>query len=266
LAKSGPWNSSSEAITIVVDGLALGDYNYTIMVLDIGGNNGTDEVIVAVIDGTPPVIDYPDDIEYSEGTTGHTITWSPSDAHPVSYEIYLDDTSVKSGTWNSSSETIAIDIDGLALGEYSYTIEVTDIGGNTVSDEVSVTVFDDTKPTIDHPSDIQIQQGATGNNITWNPSDLHPDTFELLRNGTTVTSGPWDGSAIYMEIVESEIGFYNFTVIVWDTSDNWVADTVMVEVISGGIFGTLSPETTMIVIAAGAFIVVVIIIIIAKKK
>ena len=263
---SGPWNSSSEAITVVVDGLALGDYNYTILVLDIGGNNGTDEVIVSVTDGTSPVMDHPDDIEYSEGTTGHTITWSPTDAHPVSYEIYLDGSLEDSGPWNSVSGTISIDIDGLALGTYNYTIVVTDIGGNTGTDEVTVTVYDDTNPTIDHPADIQIQQGATGNNITWIAYDLHPDTFEFRKNGSKVFSGLWDGSSINVEIVESEIGVYEYTLIVYDTSGNSATDSVMVEVIPGGILGPLSPMTTMIVIGAGAFIVVMIIIIIIKKK
>ena len=138
--KSGLWNSSSESISISLEGLELGIYNYTIIIYDTSGNSASDEVLVTVVDGTYPIIDGPDDLLYEEGTIGNSITWFPMDAYPVSYIIYLDGAPVKSGKWNSTTETISISADGLSLGSHNYTIVVSDIGGNTASDVVIVTV------------------------------------------------------------------------------------------------------------------------------
>ena len=58
---------------------------------------------------------------------GYMISWHPVDLHPVSYIVQRNSVPVKSGAWNSSSETISISVDGLPVGTYSYTITVTDV-------------------------------------------------------------------------------------------------------------------------------------------
>jgi hypothetical protein len=108
------------------------------VVYDIGGNSVTDTVWVTVLDGTPPEIDSPADVEYEEGETGNSITWTPTDSHPASYTIYKDGVIHQSGDWNGSAITISVD--GLSAGNYNYTLVVTDIGGNTATDTVMVTV------------------------------------------------------------------------------------------------------------------------------
>jgi len=42
------WNSSSESINVIVDGLGEGEYNYTIVLMDKGGNTASDTVFVTV--------------------------------------------------------------------------------------------------------------------------------------------------------------------------------------------------------------------------
>ena len=49
LVKDGDWNTTSEQVTVIVDGLDVGVYNYTIMVTDIAGYTVTDEVTVTVV-------------------------------------------------------------------------------------------------------------------------------------------------------------------------------------------------------------------------
>ncbi len=132
-------------ITVEVDGLSVGIYNYTIVVYDISGNWVSDEVIVTVIDTTPPMIDHPDDVEYVVGTTGHSITWSPSDAHPSHHVVYRNGTEVASVSWDGSS--ILVNVDDLSVGVYNYTIVVYDTSGNWVSDIVIVTVLPETTTT-----------------------------------------------------------------------------------------------------------------------
>jgi hypothetical protein len=135
---SGAWNSSAESITVSVDGLAFGAYNYTIVVTDTTGHSTLDQVWVYVQDGTAPTIDHPADFDYDEGETGNTIIWNPDDSHPKNFTIYKDGTVENSGSWDGS--TITIDVDGLSPGVYNYTIVVYDLGGNSVTDTVVVTV------------------------------------------------------------------------------------------------------------------------------
>ncbi|TFH00844.1 MAG: hypothetical protein E4H14_19235, partial [Candidatus Thorarchaeota archaeon] len=172
---SESWNGSS--ITVEVDGLSYGLYNYTLVVTDMVGQTAIDEVLVTVVDGTIPAIDSPADFQYDEFSTGHSITWHPSDLHPQSYVIYMDGSPVKSGVWNSSSESITVSVDGLDIGVYKYTLLVADIVGYGTSDEVLVTVVDGTAPIMDNPADFQYDEFSTGHSITWHPSDLHPQSY-----------------------------------------------------------------------------------------
>jgi parallel beta-helix repeat protein len=85
-----------------------------------------------------PEIEDQGDIEYEADTIGHFITWRVSDLHPGSYELYQNGTLIDSGAWETS--TISINIDGLEVGTYSYTLLVRDLAGNVASDTVMVIV------------------------------------------------------------------------------------------------------------------------------
>jgi hypothetical protein len=136
--KSGAWNSSAESITVSVDGLTFGTYNYTIDVTDTTDQSTIDQVWVYVQDGTAPTTDHPADFDYDEGETGNSITWTPNDLHPKNFTIYKNGAVEDSGSWDGSA--ITIDVDGLSPGVYNYTIVVYDLGGNSVIDTVIVTV------------------------------------------------------------------------------------------------------------------------------
>ena len=224
---SDSWDGSS--ITVEVDGLSAGVYNYTIMVYDTSGNSISDTVLVTVVETMAPTIDHPADMDYEEGTTGNTITWSPSDAHPSHHVVYRNGTEVASGNWDGSS--ITVNVDGLSVGVYNYTIVVYDTSGNCASDTVLVTVVDTIAPTIDHPADMDYEEGTTGSTITWNPSDTHPAHYVAYRNGTEVASGNWDGSSIAVNVDGLSVGVYNYTIVVYDTSGNMISDTVIVTVL-----------------------------------
>lgn len=91
-------------------------------------------------DRTDPTLNHPADIEYILGATGNSINWTLSDEHPVEYQVRLNNSLVKVGYWNSTSEQVTILVDGLDVGVHNYTITITDIAGNTGTDEVFVTV------------------------------------------------------------------------------------------------------------------------------
>jgi len=231
IIKSGSWNTTSETISISVDGLNPGAYNYTLVVYDIGGNTKTDTVIVVVKDTMLPTINHPLDIEMELGSVGYQIVWTPSDIYPASWELFQEGILVDYGLWNSSSETIEVNLEDLGLGEYNYTLAVYDISGNSVSDTVLVTVIDTTNPTLDNPDDIQYECGSTGNDIIWSPLDLKPDSYEIYRNGIMIDSGNWDGLVVQISIDGLALGSYNYTLVVYDTSGNSVSNSIVVSVV-----------------------------------
>lgn len=228
LIKSGPWNSTGEIMSVLIEGLDLGVYNFTIFVIDTDTNNATDTVWVTIFDGTTPLINSPDSISYDEGETGFEISWTPSDLHPQSYSIYSNGIEIRSGLWNLSSEIITIQVGGLSFGDYNFTVCVWDIGGNLVTDEVDVSVLDGTPPILDSPADIEYEQLTTGNGITWIPSDLNPVSYSIFRNGIVVNSGGWNGSSIFILVDWLIPSQYNYTLNVYDIGGNSASDTVMV--------------------------------------
>lgn len=282
--KSGAWNTSAETITISVDGHLLGVYNYTLLVVDIGGNSATDEVLVTVVDGIAPTIDNPADMQYDEFDTGYSITWDPSDFHPANYVIYLNTSLAQSGVWNITSETITVTVVGHELGVYNYTITVIDVGGNTASDTVFVTVVDGTIPTIDSPIDVEYIEGDTGNAITWSPTDLHPLSYEIFRDGVSFGSNVWSlpMESIMVSVDGLSPGEYNYTIVVTDVGGNVASDTVMVAVTVESTTPTTDTTTDtttttspppsdmsamiIVIVGAGGAIVAIIIILLIKKK
>lgn len=230
LVKSGLWNSSSETISISIDGLSIGIYEFTIIVYDLANHTTSDLVIVTVYDNTTPKIDSPMDIAINEGDVDEFITWTPSDLNPVSYEIFLDGTLMKKGLWNSSSEVIIASCDGLAYGTHIFMIIVNDVGDNSIFDEVIVSVLDGSAPIVDSPPDIVYQVSTTGHNITWTPSDAHPSEFTIQVNGVIILSGGWDGQQIIINIDWLSVGTYEYALTVADEGGNTISDIVIVTV------------------------------------
>jgi len=227
------WTSwLSGEVSIDVDGLVVGVFDFTISVVDTNGNMATDTVHVTVVDGTPPCIDSPDDLTYNEGDTGYSIIWVPTDSYPASYEILKDGVVVSSGSWNSSVETLTVAVDGLTVGVYTYTAFVVDIGGNSNSDTVLVTVRDGTPPTLDHPNDITYEVGTINRSITWSPQDKYPTEYRILKNGQAIESSSWSSSeSITISVDGLGLGVYNYTLIAYDFGGNYAIDTVLVTVV-----------------------------------
>nr|KXH73850.1 MAG: hypothetical protein AM325_16655 [Candidatus Thorarchaeota archaeon SMTZ1-45] len=255
---SGAWNGSS--ITVSVDDLSYGTHNLTLVVYDTCYNSVSDTVLVTVTDTCAPLCNDPSDMQISEGSIGFTITWTPWDATPSSYSVLRNGTEIDSGVWDGSE--IVVSLDGLSLGVYNYTLSLSDLNGNSVRNTVIITVFDATPPTIDSPIDIIYEVGVTGNVIVWHPFDLHPASYSILRNGSIVRSGGWDGSAITIAVDGLVTGSYNFTVMVIDAQGNWVVDMVFVIVIAT----PLTPMTVVIAVGGVGLIAFLVLVSVIKMK
>ncbi len=245
VVKSKPWRTPNQNLWISVDGLALGDYNYTCEIMDQDNNYAYDTVWVYVYDGTAPLVNDVGDITYPEGDSGtYSVAWSGTDTHPSKYEIFLDDNVVKSGDWNSSSELIEYDAGGLSYGEHILTIELTDVGNNEVSDSLVVTVFDGTPPEISDQQDVQLDEGAGGTTLIWNGIDLHPSSYTIYFNDSIIMSGDWNSTDefIAVEVIGLSLGAYNYTAVLTDEGSNNAVNQAIVTVVDNTPPGIDSPS------------------------
>ena len=83
------------------------------------------------------------------------------------------------GSWDGSP--IVADLETLILGLHNLTLVVYDLGDNMASDQVDITVIDDTPPSITQLIDQDVAEGSPVS-LTWTVSDLHPDTFEISED------------------------------------------------------------------------------------
>lgn len=270
---SGTWSLSPDTITIGVDDLTIGVYNYTLKAVDAFGSSSIDTVLVTVIDTTDPVVNSPEDLLFAEGDIGYSIDWEISDANPLRYTVYQNGTVIMENNWIISPEDVSVNLDDAGAGYHNYTIVIVDMGGNVVTDTVIVQIRDIVDPILDSPDDIIYYFGWTGNNITWTAEDLHPGSYVLYLDGDVVNEGDWteNPEELIFNIDGLEVGTYNYTLVIFDESGNSASDTVMV---------TVEPDTTggpdlgdimlifqfIIVVGSGVVIIVFIILIIRARR
>ena len=155
LLQSIEWTSTS--IQIPVSNYSLGIFNLTLLVEDLSGNLVSDTVIVSVVDTTAPLLNQPENLQFLNGTTGETITWTLVDIYPNTYQILLDGVVQSQGFWESGEE-ITQSLDSLSIGTYNYTLSAFDTSGNKASSSVIVTVYNpnSTTTTTTQPPEIPI--------------------------------------------------------------------------------------------------------------
>ena len=143
VAGSSPWLNDTEITYNVPDGLAVGDYIYIVNFTDDAGNFMTDSVTMTVEDTTDPMLtNTPSNFTVDYGYTGKNIMWTATDPYPQTYTIELQGSGIVVGptAWSSGVAIIYNIPDGLAVGEYIYTVNFTDINGNSVIHTVTLTV------------------------------------------------------------------------------------------------------------------------------
>jgi hypothetical protein len=246
--KSDAWTSGTPIIQNV-DGLAEGDYNYTIMVTDGYGVNSSSMCVLTVTPNIVPAITHPADVGYIIGATGNSISWTLTDTTTSSptYTILRDGTIVVSPVAWTSGSPINYVIDGLAPGNYNITIIALDGIGLQVSDEVIVTVTN-VNPTITAPADITYLAGATGNSISWTATDatVSSPTYSITRNGTIVVNATaWtSGTAIVYSVDGLSVGNYAIQITVLDGLGGSNTDSVIVTVTAAASTNTTTNSTS----------------------
>ncbi|KKL25530.1 hypothetical protein LCGC14_2404390, partial [marine sediment metagenome] len=141
-----PWVNGTEITYIVPVGLAVGEYNYKVNFTDVYDNFVTDTVIMTVKDIADPIItNSTSDFTINPGYTRINISWTAIDQTPNTYTITLQGTDIIFGpsTWSNGTPITYNIPDGLAVGEYNYTVRFTDDYNNYATDTVIMTVKED---------------------------------------------------------------------------------------------------------------------------
>ncbi len=147
-----------------VDTNALPDttYHYVVTAVNSYGESfASNEVTVNIPDATPPTINHPQDITYTEGDLGHFISWTPADTNPASFYIARNGVMVISGAWLGNDITLNVDL--LPEGLYAFNCTVVDQVGNRASDVVIVVVEAGLQPTTTTTTSTTTTQTTTGN-------------------------------------------------------------------------------------------------------
>jgi hypothetical protein len=98
---------------------------------------------MTVEDTTDPMFTTtPSDFTIDYGYTGVSISWTSTDLHPHTYTIELQGTGIVAGptAWSNGVAIIYNVSDGLAVGDYIYTVNFTDQYHNSIIDTITLTV------------------------------------------------------------------------------------------------------------------------------
>jgi len=129
--------------TLFTDGINIGnewsDYNSSALYTVSGSANSNDTSATLLTDSIGPTINEIADLIIEVDINGNTITWLPSDRFHFRYQIFVNNYSMESGTWDGRAITFSLD--GLDIGTQTILIHVTDGAGNIASDEVVVSVM-----------------------------------------------------------------------------------------------------------------------------
>ncbi len=166
--------------------LPIGEYPIEVRAYDPSDNYCTAKIRLTVEDTVSPDISHPDDIEFTDGTTGQFITWTFTDSNPDTFEVYLNGTLIMDGIWNETSDSLSLNLDGLDVGTYVFLITITDAGGNSVSDEVTVVVSEVITTTTSSSTTVTsgTSETSTESSITGGqPTDSSPPMVPVIIIG-----------------------------------------------------------------------------------
>ena len=183
-----------------------------------------------------PVLDSPDDVWAQPGTPVN-ITWRAWFNYrnkmtlPGQYTLYLDDDEVAQGSFKFDRfwrpTTLAFQLGVLPEGLHNVTLVIQNQYGQTTADTVEVLVevvgLRRSGPTV-------IEVGANDTVLRWSGYAAGPVTYELLSDGTTVASGPWEGGDIGLDLVALGTGTHNITLCIWNGTELLYDESVWVTV------------------------------------
>jgi hypothetical protein len=224
IIQDGSWDSSS-LITVSLDGLTIGEYQFEVFVNTTSGvinrNSVTILISSANIDLTPlndVTVNLNDDL---------TLNWQASSAFPDRYLIFVNDVLINNNTWLGDSVSFGVDTSISSI--LNITLVLTNIIGENTSDTVFVTIPVDFL-SVSTNNDFYVFENETVY-IEWEISSDYNYTYSIILNGETIET---ESSLFGNKIISFEeflsIGVNNITIYVVNQYGRTVSSTVFVTV------------------------------------
>jgi tetratricopeptide (TPR) repeat protein len=181
-------------------------------------------------------MNHPTDRIFEQGSLTTNITWIANDPSASLFSIYVDNILSSQGFWYNSIPIVfgVSDINSLSLGSHEINIVLTDDKGHKISDIVNVDVVEYTAPIfVSTLANKTVLNGSLGNLISFKAFDLNPGRYSIYRNGTPILTATWISNFLVSTSIDGlNVGTYNFTFVVQDSSLNNVKGTIFVFVLT----------------------------------
>ncbi|MHA2100041.1 MAG: M12 family metallo-peptidase [Candidatus Kariarchaeaceae archaeon] len=184
-------------------------------------------------------------ITYELNSIGNELTWNATDSFPDTYSILLNNTPIVVDlNWaNHTRETL--DINGLNIGTYNYTIVYSDFFGNQNVNTIIVKVVDTTSPVIQYIGDTLFDRSSSGNFGEWSITDLQPNYVDVYVDNGFLAQTNWDSDTVFKQSLDAfSVGVHNITIVAYDLSSNFAVSSVSIEIVSGVSSSSSTTETS----------------------
>ncbi|TFF92869.1 hypothetical protein EU546_07000 [Candidatus Thorarchaeota archaeon] len=215
-----------------------------------------------------PVFNMP--VEYGEATIESLNNLFMTD---YTYVHLYDNATALAGitpTFDSNESAIVLGVEGRALcNMFAISQYVDDTDDSTYSDAYELFINEIAfmlRPTIDHPGDVEFEEGETGNSIVWNPESLYPARYVIYQNGSDIVDIAWFGEQVVLDLDYLTNGTYIFEILVYDRAGYSVLDEVQVDVLVPEIPTTTGELPILLIIAAAAAVVIIIVVVIVVQR
>ena len=234
--QTGSW-SSNVNISVSLDNLPIGTYNYTLVVYD-GDGYAVPSTVFVLSRNTPVAPQFssvPTNFTFVVGTPT-TITWLANDDNPTMYYLYQNGQLINSSSWFANL-TIYEDLSGLQVGFYNLTLVLTDSDSLSTVATTFVTVR--TAPVapniLSAPTNFTITENTTGN-VSWLVIDDNPKDYKFWVNDGLASIGGWqNGTELTLPYSAYPAGVYNFTIVFYDQDNLSSIDTFFITVLANKI-------------------------------
>lgn len=205
----------------------IGNNTVILTVEDINGNTNNAPFVVTINDITPPIAIAQDITVYLNNSGNATISASAVNNGSN------DECSISSMTVSPTN------VSCISLGTVSGTLNITDQGGNSTSDNFTILVYDTIRPT------------AIGMNIQVNLADANP----YIITPADIDAGSFDNCNVNLSIDQNSfnsVGVYPVVLTATDDSGNIHSQTYQVEVIESHV-GIIENGISQIAVSPNPF-------------
>ncbi|MFW9910246.1 MAG: hypothetical protein ACFFEF_16940 [Candidatus Thorarchaeota archaeon] len=225
------WTNQT-SYTFNATGFEIGIYELKLVALDLNTNTNESIVSLRVFENVTPTIEGPDDIEFYFSESGKSLRWNFTDDWLDSYVIYRNNYGIENGTLDREAPFHVVSLDGLAIGVYNYSLWINDTSGNSVFDNVTVTVkIDDIAPVITYePPAVYYARGDRNIVRNWTAQDEFKERYTITVDSILVVDEEWTSEAIEFDFWGLTEGEHDVVLTVSDIGGNTATSTVKVYV------------------------------------